>query len=291
MTTHTTPPSLPPRLPGPPGPPGVVSSGWLAADSTFGQTDQRKVGRALAASLVLHGAGLAIVLFLMTLVPAPATESVPARELYNVVFVRAGGPGGGGGRGGDSTPLPPRKMEMPATPPKAPVIEPVKVELPPPPSLVAPIQTASLLPTAGAISGLSAAPSAGPGLGGGGTGKGTGAGPGDGSGVGPGSNGGIGGGPMGPGSGAEPPTLLRGVDPKYTPAAMQAKIQGTVELEVLVSPTGAVSDVRVSKSLDRSYGLDAQAVATARQWLFRPARFKGQAVAYLVLIVMEFNLR
>lgn len=286
MTTPTTPPTLPP------GPPGVVARGWLAAESTYGQTDERKVGRALIASLVLHGAGLAVVLFLMTLIPAAVTESVPARELYNLVFVQAAGPGGGGGGGGDSTPLPPRKMAMPATQPKAPAIEPVKVDVPPPPSLMAPIQTASLMPTAGAVSGLAAAPSAGPGLGGGGgTGKGTGAGAGDGSGVGPGSGGGIGGGPMGPGSGAEPPTLLRGVDPRYTPDAMQAKIQGTVELEVLVSPTGAVSDVRVSKSLDRSHGLDAQAVATARQWLFRPARFKGQAVAYLVLIVMEFNLR
>jgi protein TonB len=96
---------------------------------------------------------------------------------------------------------------------------------------------------------------------------------------------------MGPGSGAEPPTLLRGVDPKYTPEAMQAKIQGSVELEVLVSPTGAVADVRVSKSLDRSFGLDAQAVATARHWLFRPARYQGRAVSYIVIIVMEFSLR
>jgi protein TonB len=269
-----------------------VSNGWLAAETTYGQTNQRKVGRALAASLVLHGVGLAVVLFLMTLMPAAVTESVPARELYNLVFVQAAGPGGGGGGGGDATPLPPRKMDMPATPPKTPAIEPVKVEPPPPPSLVAPIQVASLLPTPGVVSGLAAAPSAGPGIGGGGgAGKGAGAGPGDGPGVGPGSHGGIGGGPMGPGSGAEPPTLLRGVDPKYTPAAMQAKIQGTVELEVLVSPTGAVSDVRVSKSLDRSHGLDAQAIATARQWLFRPARFQGKAVAYFVVILMEFNLR
>jgi protein TonB len=271
----------------------VVSSGWLAAETTFGQTDQRKVGRALAASLALHGVGLAIVLFLMTLIPAAVTQSTPPREQYNLVFVKAEGPGGGGGGGGDSTPLPPRKVEMPATPPKAPAIDPVKVEVPPPPSLMAPIQTSSPLPPiSGAVSGLSAAPSAGPGSGGGGgDGKGTGAGPGDGSGVGPGSNGGVGGGPMGPGSGAEPPTLLRGVDPRYTADAMQAKIQGSVELEVLVSPTGAVSDVKVSRSLDRSYGLDAQAIATAKQWIFRPARFKGQPVAYLVLIVMEFSLR
>lgn len=96
---------------------------------------------------------------------------------------------------------------------------------------------------------------------------------------------------MGPGSGATPPTLLRGVDPKYTPAAMQAKIQGIVELEVLVTPSGSVSDVKVIRSLDKTYGLDNLAIATAKEWLFRPARFQGQPVAYLVIIQMAFNLR
>jgi len=81
------------------------------------------------------------------------------------------------------------------------------------------------------------------------------------------------------------------VDPKYTSAAMQAKIQGIVELEVLVSPSGAVSEVKVIRSLDKTHGLDDLAVATAKDWLFRPARFQGQPVAYLVIIQMVFNLR
>lgn len=80
MTTSTTPPTLPPE------PAGVVASGWLAADSTYGHADRRKVGRALAASLVLHGAGLAVVLFLMVWVPSTVVEQAPPRELYNLVF-------------------------------------------------------------------------------------------------------------------------------------------------------------------------------------------------------------
>ncbi len=96
---------------------------------------------------------------------------------------------------------------------------------------------------------------------------------------------------MGPGSGAQPPTLLRGVDPKYTTEAMRAKIQGVVTLEALVGPDGSVRDVRVVKSLDRANGLDEEAMKTARQWRFRPATYQGQPVSFLVIIEMTFNLR
>ena len=93
------------------------------------------------------------------------------------------------------------------------------------------------------------------------------------------------------GSGAQPPTLLRGVDPKYTTEAMRARIQGVVTLEALVGPDGTVRDVRVVKSLDRVTGLDDEALKTARQWRFGPATFQGQPVAFLVIIEMTFSLR
>ncbi|MCH9011413.1 MAG: energy transducer TonB [Chloroflexi bacterium] len=41
---------------------------------------------------------------------------------------------------------------------------------------------------------------------------------------------------------------------------MRAKVQGTVWLEVVVLPDGSVGDVRVDRSLDRDFGLDAEAV-------------------------------
>jgi len=49
--------------------------------------------------------------------------------------------------------------------------------------------------------------------------------------------------------------------------------------------------VRVIKSLDRTSGLDEEAMRTARQWRFRPATYQGRAVPYLVVIEMTFNLR
>ena len=66
----------------------------------------------------------------------------------------------------------------------------------------------------------------GPGKGGGaGSGTGTGLGEGDGSGVGPGSGGGTGGGPYRPGSGIEPPRLLREVRADYTAMRSAARTQ------------------------------------------------------------------
>ena len=235
------------------------------------------------ASLALHGLGLFAVLAFMAWVPKAALNKVISPEKADLVFVQAAGPGGGGG-GGNKMPDPPRKLEMKAELPKAPVIEPVKTEVPPP-SLVAPIQTnMAVLQMAGSVTGLGAAPSTGPGTG-------TGSGPGKGPGIGPGEGGGFGGGPMREGSGAAPPTLLKSVDPKYTTEAMRARIQGIVTLEVEVGADGLVKNVKVLKSLDRSTGLDDQAMKTAREWRFRPATYQGKPVPYIVIIEMTFNLR
>jgi hypothetical protein len=100
-----------------------VSAGWLAADSSFTRKDERKVGRALAVSMVLHGAGLALVLFLMSLVPERVFEPV-VLEKYDLVFVHTAGPGGGGGGGGNKMPDPPQKLEVRAEAPKPVVVEP-----------------------------------------------------------------------------------------------------------------------------------------------------------------------
>lgn len=261
-----------------------VSSGWLGASSTFTRSQERRRGPAFMASLMLHGLGVLAVFAFMAWAPKSLVQVIP-QEKADLVFVQAAGPGGGGG-GGNKMPDPPRKLEMKAELPKAPVIEPVTVtpEVPPP-SLMAPIQTnMAVLQMAGAVTGLGAAPSTGPGTG-------TGSGPGKGSGIGPGDNGGYGGGPMREGSGAAPPTLLKSVDPKYTTEAMRARIQGIVTLEVEVGADGLVKNVKILKSLDRATGLDDQAIKTAREWRFRPATYQGKPVPYLVIIEMTFNLR
>jgi periplasmic protein TonB len=87
------------------------------------------------------------------------------------------------------------------------------------------------------------------------------------------------------------PTLLREVKPAYTAEAIANRIQGTVLLATVVLPNGTVGDVTVLRSLDATFGLDAQAVLAAKQWLFNPGMKDGVAVAVRVTIEMSFTLR
>jgi TonB family protein len=95
---------------------------------------------------------------------------------------------------------------------------------------------------------------------------------------------------MGPGPGITNPVLLQEEKPTYTDAAMRAKIQGVVEVEAVVLESGLVGAVRIHKSLDPVFGLDEQALATAKKWRFSPARYNGQTVPFKVIIQLEFRL-
>ena len=88
-----------------------------------------------------------------------------------------------------------------------------------------------------------------------------------------------------------PPRLIKEVKPNYTAAAMRARIQGGVILEVIVEKDGRVGDVRVKQSLDREYGLDDEAVKALKRWRFAPGMRNGAAVPVLVEVEMTFTLR
>ena len=125
--------------------------------------------------------------------------------------------------------------------------------------------------------------------GGAGTGQGTGNGEGAGSGIGDGMGGGTGGGPYRPGSGIEPPRLLKEVKADYTDEARRRGLQGDVVLEIVVRRDGSVGEVTVLQGLGS--GLDQRAVAAVRQWRFAPARRRGTAVDVIVEVAVEFTLR
>ncbi len=90
--------------------------------------------------------------------------------------------------------------------------------------------------------------------------------------------------------GLVPLRAIRTVTPEYTPAAMKRKIQGDVELEIVVRADGSVGSARVLRSLDASLGLDEQALIGARYWFFEPATLNGQAVAATARLVLSFRL-
>ena len=154
-----------------------------------------------------------------------------------------------------------------------------------PPALSAPVMTSALaVLTAAGVDGSVALPA-------GGGGKHGGIGSGDGTGVGPGSGPGFDGTGFAGAGGVEPPTRLRDVKPQYTPDAMRLKIQGSVVMDAIVDPTGRVIDVRVTKSLDRVYGLDEQARRAAFDTRFTPCKKSGTPVACRIVFELQFTIR
>lgn len=91
------------------------------------------------------------------------------------------------------------------------------------------------------------------------------------------------------GEGIKSPVLTKEVKPNYTKAAMDRKVQGTVEVDAVVLKDGTVGDVRVTRSLDDD--LDQEAVKATKQWTFRPGTKDGEPVAVRVNIELTFTLR
>lgn len=263
--------------------PGVVSTGWLAADSNYGHQERGRLGAGLGASLALHGALLGILALVFASTQTSLNE-LPDR-FANLVFLQVPGPGGGGG--GAPEQAAPKPLEIPKPKPAevTPLAPVVPVETPPPPpQLMAPIITpnATTLQASG-VSSVSLSQ-----LGGGGRGRGVGQGAG--RGLGEGEGGGTGGGVMRLGAGIVDPKVLKEVRPTYTPDAMRAKIQGEVLLEAVVLDSGLVGDVKVVKSLDPN-GLDQEAIKAAKRWLFQPATDRqGKPVAVYVTLALSFRI-
>lgn len=265
---------------------------------------QSRVG--VTASILSHIAMGVIAILVMRYTPEAQSLDVPPETLVkDIVWIAEPGPGGGGGGGGNNNPEPPRKAELPGKekitvpverkPDLTPPPDPPKEEPPPPEDLTIPAKSMASaevsLPGA-IVNEAPPTPSQGAGSGGGaGTGTGSGVGPGQGSGLGPGFGGGTGGGAYRPGSGITNPVVLTEVKPQYTADAMRAKVQGTVWLECIVMPDGSVGDVRVTKSLDSTFGLDQEAIKAARRWKFRPGLRQNEPVPVLITIELTFTLR
>jgi TonB family protein len=85
--------------------------------------------------------------------------------------------------------------------------------------------------------------------------------------------------------------MLSHAEPEYTPEALKAHIEGDVELEAVVLADGTVGEVRVTKSLDKTDGLDDEAVRCVRQWTFKPAAdYYYRAMAMRVSLIAEFRM-
>jgi protein TonB len=123
-----------------------------------------------------------------------------------------------------------------------------------------------------------------------GQGHGNGIGNGNGNGLGPGEGYNTGGGAPNAGTGGYGlPVCVYCPHAEYSDEAMKVKVTGTVELLVIVTADGRVTDVHLAKGL--GFGLDEKAVEVVRTWRLTPARGPdGRPSAVRMPIEVTFQL-
>jgi protein TonB len=85
-----------------------------------------------------------------------------------------------------------------------------------------------------------------------------------------------------------PPVRTFKVEPEYPAMAREARAEGKVILEIVVTRSGDVEAVRVL----RSHPLfDGPAVEAIRQWKYRPALQSGRPVRVYMTVVVDFKLK
>lgn len=78
---------------------------------------------------------------------------------------------------------------------------------------------------------------------------------------------------------------------RYPEMEKEAGIQGTVYLECVIDPTGAVTDVHVKRSVGGSPALDREAIRILRSMpKWKPGRHNGRPVAVRVIVPVKFRL-
>ncbi|SRR6266404_273874 len=85
------------------------------------------------------------------------------------------------------------------------------------------------------------------------------------------------------------PVVIKNGQPRYTEEAHGNQTQGVVSVRILVGKDGEVKRASVTKGLPD--GLIEEAIASAYQMKFKPAKRNGEAVSYWMAIQVEFNLR
>jgi periplasmic protein TonB len=84
-----------------------------------------------------------------------------------------------------------------------------------------------------------------------------------------------------------PPRAIRLTRPPYPHEAFAKKVEGTVEVEIVIDARGSVVAARVVRSIPL---LDTAALATVREWRFVPALKHGQPVASIAFAPITFRI-
>jgi protein TonB len=89
-------------------------------------------------------------------------------------------------------------------------------------------------------------------------------------------------------SGMQAPVKIVDVAPQYPPLAQAAHVEGVVILEAVIDADGAVTSVKVLRSIPL---LDEAAAKAVRGWRFTAARLNGQPVPVVMTVTVNFTLQ
>jgi periplasmic protein TonB len=76
--------------------------------------------------------------------------------------------------------------------------------------------------------------------------------------------------------------------PDYPAVARQLKIGGSVEIEAMINPAGAVTEVRAVRG---NAVLTKPAMDAVKKWKFRPFQEQDKPVEAVVILTFEFGTR
>jgi periplasmic protein TonB len=77
---------------------------------------------------------------------------------------------------------------------------------------------------------------------------------------------------------------------QYPPIALRQRVEGVVELNILVDEKGAVTDAQVVTSAGGRAGLDEAAIENAKRRKYRPATKDGVPVKVWMPLRVQFKL-
>ncbi len=83
------------------------------------------------------------------------------------------------------------------------------------------------------------------------------------------------------------PAKVFDVAPEYPASARMARVEGTIEMDILVGPNGTVEETRIIKSIPQ---LNQAAMAAVRQWRYAPTVINGVAVPVRMIVKVSFVL-
>ena len=84
------------------------------------------------------------------------------------------------------------------------------------------------------------------------------------------------------------PKKTKYVKPVYPKAALDARVQGEVVLEIVVGPTGRVTDARIVKSVPL---LDQAAIEATMKAVYEPVLVYGNPVSVMQMVTHTFSFK